>query len=61
MTSTEIRMISPQEHQHLRAMAQLAADAFTEGKYVDQFCDNYIGNSHYDWNVSRLLLDGEKM
>ncbi|HSQ16523.1 MAG TPA: GNAT family N-acetyltransferase [Anaerolineales bacterium] len=61
MTSTEIRMISPQEHQHLRAMAQLGADAFTEGKYVDQFCDNYIGNSHYDWNVSRVILDGDKM
>ncbi len=61
MTSTEIRMISPQEHQHLRAMAQLGAGAFTEGKYVDQFCDNYIGNSHYDWNVSRVILDGDKM
>ncbi len=61
MTTAEIRMISPDEHQHLRSMAQLGADVFTEGKYVDQFCDNYIGNSHYDWNVSRIVLEGDKL
>lgn len=42
-------------------MAQLAADAFTGGQYVDQFCENYIGNSHYDWNTSRVILDGKKL
>ena len=42
-------------------MGQLAADAFAGGQYVDAFCDNYIGNSHYDWNVSRLVLDGDKL
>ena len=46
---------------HLLPIAQLAADAFTGGKYVDQFCQNYIGNSHYDWNTSRVILDGEKL
>jgi predicted N-acetyltransferase YhbS len=61
MTTSEFRTIPPDEHQHLRLMAQLAADVFTEGKYVDQFCENYIGNSHYDWDVSRLVLDGEKV
>jgi len=42
-------------------MGQLAADAFSAGQYVDAFCDNYIGNSHYDWNVSRLVQDGERL
>ena len=42
-------------------MGQLAADAFCAGEYVDSFCDNYIGNSHYDWNVSRLVLDCERL
>jgi GNAT superfamily N-acetyltransferase len=42
-------------------MGQLAADAFSAGQYVDSFCDNYIGNSHYDWDVSRLAFGGEKL
>ena len=42
-------------------MGQLAADAFSNGEYVDAFCDNYIGNSHYDWNTSRLIFDGDTL
>ncbi len=57
---TDLRPVPPNPEQHLRAMGQLAADAFSGGQYVDGFCDNYIGNSHYDWNVSRLILDGDK-
>jgi hypothetical protein len=56
-----LQPIIPQPEKHLRAMGQLAADAFSSGQYVDAFCNNYIGNSHYDWNVSRLVLDGEKL
>ena len=55
----ELKPILPDPERHLRAMGQLAADAFSNGQYVDAFCDNYIGNSNYDWNVSRLVFDGD--
>ena len=61
MTASEMRIIQTDQQAHLRPMAQLCADAFSGGKYVDQYCDNYIGNSHYDWQVSRLALDGEQV
>ncbi len=61
MTSTNIRLIVPDESLHHQSMAQLCSDVFSEGKYVDAYRDNYIGNSHYDWQVSRLALDGEKV
>mgnify|MGYP001049219440 FL=1 len=58
MTTERMRVLPPDEYSHLRPMAQLCADAFSEGQYVDQYCAHYIGNSHYDWSVSRLVLDG---
>lgn len=54
-------LILPNPEKHLRAMGQLAADAFSDGQYVDAFCDNYLGNSHYDWNASRLVLAGDQL
>lgn len=42
-------------------MGRLTSDAFSGGQYTDAYCDNYIGNSHYDWNVSRLIFDGDKL
>lgn len=57
----QLKLIAPNQEKHLRAMGQLAAEAFSAGQYVDGYCDNYIGNSHYDWNVSRLAFDGEKL
>lgn len=56
-----MNIIIPNPNEHLRLMGQLAADAFTGGQYVEQFCQNYIGNSHYDWNVSRLVMDGDQV
>lgn len=61
MSITNVRIFDPIPEEHLLPMAQLAADAFTEGKYVDQFCDSYMGNSHYDWKVSRVALDGGRL
>jgi len=57
----QLRYVSPDPEKHLRSMGQLAADAFSAGQYVDAYCDNYIGNSHYDWSVSRLAFDGEQL
>lgn len=59
--TTDLRLTRPNQDEHLLPIAQLAADAFTGGKYVEQFCNNYIGNNHYDWNVSRVVMDGNKM
>lgn len=56
-----MNIIIPNQHDHLRLMGQLTANVFTNGQYVDGFCDNYIGNSHYDWNVSRLAMDSDKL
>lgn len=58
---SDLQPVIPDPETHLRAMGQLAADTFSGDQYVEAFCDNYIGNSHYDWNVSRLVLDGEKL
>lgn len=56
-----MKIINPDPNEHLLPIAQLAADTFTGGKYVEQFCQNYIDNSHYDWGVSRLVMDGDKL
>jgi hypothetical protein len=61
MPTSNFRMVPPDPDTHLLPIAQLAADAFTGGQYVDQISQNYIGGSHYDWQTSRVLLDGEKM
>ena len=58
---TDLQPVAPHPETHLQAMGQLAADEFASGQYVDSFCNNYFGNSHYDWNVSRLVLDDEKL
>jgi predicted acetyltransferase len=58
---THLEPVPPNPEKHLRVIGQLAADAFAGGQYVDSFCDNYIGNSHYDWDVSRLVLDSERL
>ena len=59
MTLTDLRMIHPIQNDHSLQIAEFAADVFAGGKYVEQFCENYLGNSHYDWDVSRVILDGE--
>ena len=61
MPLANIHIVVPGPDQHLQAMAQLASDAFAGGQYVEQFAQNYIGNSHYDWQTSRLVFDGEKL
>ena len=61
MPLANVRIVPPDPDQHLQAMAQLAADAFSNGQYVEQYAQNYIGNSHYDWQVSRLVFDGDEL
>lgn len=54
-------LVPPDPQKDLRAIGHLAAEAFSNGQYEDAYCDNYIGNSHYDWDVSRLIKDQEKL
>ncbi len=60
-TYSDYSIVRPYPDTHLHRIGQLCAEIFSEGKYVEQYCENYIGNSNYDWNTSRVLLDGEKM
>ena len=56
-----INLVVPDSIRHLRQMGKLASDVFSDGQYLDAYCDNYIGNSHYDWQVSRLMFDGDQL
>lgn len=61
MAASDYQITSPNPDKHLLPIARLSADVFSEGKYVDQFSQNYIGNSHYDWDTSRIVLDGDRL
>lgn len=57
--SPAFRPVTPDPQQDLMPVAQLVAGVFTKGQYVQEYSQNYIGNSHYDWNTTRLVWDGE--
>lgn len=61
MPTSNIQVTPANRKSHLLSIAQLASDAFSAGQYVEQYAQNYIGNSHYDWHVTRLVMDGEKL
>ena len=42
-------------------IAQITADIFAGGQYVDDIRRQYIGNCHYDYSTSRLIWDGEDL
>jgi len=56
-----LKPVIPDPEIHLPAIGQLTAEAFSDGQYVEFYCDNFIGNSHYDWSVSRLIFDDGKL
>lgn len=56
-----LKPVIPDPEMHLRNIGKLTAEAFSDGQYVEFYCDNFIGNSHYDWSVSRLMLDDGKL
>jgi predicted N-acetyltransferase YhbS len=57
----QINISVPVPENDLRSMGKFLADVFSNGQYQDSYCANYIGNSHYDWNVSRLVKDEGKL
>jgi len=55
-------MITPADpERHLMAIARITSDAFAGGQYVDEIADTYINNCHYDWDVTRLIWDGDRL
>jgi predicted acetyltransferase len=60
--STSLYPITPADpDRHLMAIARITADAFTNGEYTEEIAQNYIGNCHYDWDVTRLIWDGDQL
>ncbi|MBN1678905.1 MAG: GNAT family N-acetyltransferase [Anaerolineae bacterium] len=59
--NTSFRMGPADPDQHRMAIAQITADAFANGQYVEEISQQYIGNCHYDWNTTRLIWDGERL
>jgi hypothetical protein len=47
--------------QHLGPIAQITADAFAGGQYVQEIGEQYIGHCHYDGDTTRLIWDGERL
>ena len=56
-----LQIVQPNPEVHLPKMARLTSDAFSNGQYVEAYRDNYIGNSHYDWRVSRLVMEDDQV
>jgi len=42
-------------------IAHLLSETFADGKYVEEICQSYIGNCHYDWETTRLIWDGDQL
>lgn len=59
--SDDILITAVHPHEHLQAVAQITSDAFANGQYVEEIAAQYIGNSHYDWDVSRLAWHKEQL
>jgi hypothetical protein len=61
-TNTPAYTITPADpERHLMAIARITSDAFAGGQYVNEIADTYIDNCHYDWDVTRLIWDGERL
>ena len=54
-------MTSAEPPRHTQSIAQITADAFAGGQYVDEISQQYIGNCHYDWQTSRLIWAGDRL
>ena len=58
---TSFRLSPADPSQHQMAIAQITADAFANGQYVNEISRKYIGNCHYDWDTSRLIWDEARL
>lgn len=58
---TTYRLGPANPEQHLMAIARMVSDAFAGGQYVEEISQQYLARSHYDWAVTRLAWDGERL
>ncbi len=64
MRAEELRVIAPDRDRHSEAIYDLTAKVFPDFGYYEtvKACrETYFGNSHYDWQVSRIGLLGERV
>jgi hypothetical protein len=48
-------MIPANPNLQLMIRAQITADVFANGQYMNEIGEQYIGDSHYNWDTSRLI------
>jgi predicted N-acetyltransferase YhbS len=54
--------ISPADPtEHLIPISQIVSDAFANGQYVKEISETYIGNCHYDFDVTRLIWKDDRL
>ncbi|MGD2027918.1 MAG: GNAT family N-acetyltransferase [Anaerolineales bacterium] len=46
---------------HLMPISVMVSEAFAGGQYVEEISKKYIGGCHYDFDISRLIWDGETL
>lgn len=64
MTQTQLNIIAPDRRIHAEAIYDLVGKVFSyQGYYraVDVCRRTYFGNSHYDWEASRIGLMGDRI
>ena len=58
---SNLHLTSADRRLHLMPIARIISDAFAGGLHVDEISQQYIGNCHYDWDVSRIIFDGDQL
>ena len=64
MRAEELRVIAPDRREHAEAIFDLLAKVFHDVSYYkmrDECRRVYIGNSHYDWEASRVGMIGDRV
>jgi predicted N-acetyltransferase YhbS len=64
ITQPELKdfLISPADPtDHLIPISQIVSDAFAGGQYVKEIGKTYIGNCHYDFDVTRLIWKDDRL
>lgn len=58
---TNFKITPADPSQHLLHISRLCSDIFAGGKYLEEISESYIGNCHYDWDVTRLIWDKDDL
>lgn len=46
---------------HLMPISEMISEAFAGGEYLEEISKKYVGGCHYDFDVTRLIWDGEAL